>query len=278
MGRNPWKSVGKHSTSTTPPMNEWDGLDAELDEWARAGSVATLWWRDDDAERPTEALSKLLELSESHAVPLGLAVIPAKVSAKLPQRLARYAMTRVLQHGFAHANHAPPNEKAAEYGAHRPLSAMALEIAGGATCLRTLFDQRFLPVLVPPWNRVAESLVPMLPSLGLSGLSTFAARPKGSPAPGVKQVNTHVDIIDWRRGRGFKGTAWLVGEIAAHLSARRSEDVDAREPTGILSHHLTHDEGCWKFLEQLFTRTAKRENVQWLTPGEALETGEARDI
>ncbi|MDH3314648.1 MAG: polysaccharide deacetylase family protein [Gammaproteobacteria bacterium] len=259
-------------------MNEWDALDAELDRWARAGSVATFWWRDDDAEGPTAALSKLLELSESHAVPLGLAVIPATVSAKLPRQLKQYTMTRVLQHGFAHTNHAPSNEKAAEYGTHRPLSEMTLEIAGGATCLRTLFDERFLPLLVPPWNRVADSLVPMLPSLGLAGLSTFAARPTRSPAPGLKQVNTHVDLIDWRHGRGFRGTAWLVEEITAHLSARRREQADGREPTGILSHHLAHDEGCWRFLDQLFTRTRGRENVQWLTPGEALETGEALDI
>lgn len=259
-------------------MNEWDPLDAELDRWASAGSIATFWWRDDDAEEPTAALSKLLELSESHAVPLGLAVIPATVSANLPDQLTLAATTRVLQHGFAHANHAPANEKAAEYGTHRPLSTMALELADGATRLRTLFHERFLPLLVPPWNRVAESLVPMLPSLGLVGLSTFAARPTGSPAPGLKQVNTHVDLIDWRHGRGFRGTAWLVEEITAHLSARRREEVDAREPTGILSHHLAHDEGCWKFLDQLFTRTAERENVRWLTPGEALETGEAVDI
>lgn len=253
-------------------MNEWDALDAELDRWTSAGSVATFWWRDDDAQAPTPALSRLLELSESHRVPLGLAVIPATAGAALSGALSPNAMTDVLQHGFAHANHAPSNEKKAEHGAHRPVSVMIAEIGDGTRRLRAVFDGRFLPLLVPPWNRVSESLVPMLPSLGLIGLSAFAPRSSASPAPGLKQVNTHVDLIDWRGGRGFKGAARIAEEIAAHLSSRRRSEVDAREPTGILSHHLAHDEGCWKFLEQLFTHTRAGENVRWLTPREALET------
>lgn len=253
-------------------MNEWDALDAELDRWRRAGKVATFWWRDDDARVPTPALGRLLELSQSHLVPLGLAVIPATADAALAEALALNEMTQALQHGFAHANHAPSLEKKAEFGAHRPISAMTAEIADGTRRLRDMFDDRFLPLLVPPWNRISESLVPMLPSLGLVGLSAFAPRSSPSPAPGLKQANTHVDLIDWRRGRSFKGAPRIAAEIVAHLSSRRTSEVDASEPTGILSHHLIHDENCWKFLEQLFTRTQAGENVRWLTPGEALYT------
>ena len=34
----------------------WLGVESELGHWQRAGRVATLWWRDDDAAAPTPAL------------------------------------------------------------------------------------------------------------------------------------------------------------------------------------------------------------------------------
>ncbi len=178
----------------------------------------------------------------------------------------------VLQHGFAHANHAPADEKSAEYGDHRPADAMGAEILRGATRLRAVFGERFMPVFVPPWNRIAPGLVATLPSLGMVGLSAYGPRQSASPASGLRQVNTHADPIDWRGERGFKGTARVVAEIAAHLRARRSSTVDAREPSGVLSHHLVHDEDCWRFLDQLFSRTSRRENVRWLSALEALDS------
>ncbi len=253
-------------------VSAWKALDDELDRWQQSESVATFWWRDDDAEAVTPALARLLGLSAAHLVPLGLAVIPAKAGKALMASVSACPATNVLQHGFAHANHAPSNEKKAEFGAHRPVDAMCAELKSGAERLEAIFDVRFLPVLVPPWNRVSQSLVPKLASTGLIGLSTFAPRQTASPAPRLKQINAHVDLIDWRGGRIFKGATRIAEEIAAHLSARRRSMVDSREPTGILSHHLVHDEGCWEFLEQLFARLRARENVRWLTPGEALDS------
>ncbi len=251
-------------------MSDWDALDAELDLWQRAGSVATLWWRDDDAKAASPALSRLLQMSREHRVPLSLAVIPATAESSLLQDVATDVGLTVLQHGFAHVNHAPRDEKSAEYGDHRPADVMGAEILGGATRLRAAFGERFLPLFVPPWNRIAPGLVATLPSLGIVGLSTYGPRPSASPASGLRQVNTHADLIDWRGERGFKSTARVVAEIAAHLRARRGLKVDGNEPSGILSHHRVHDEDCWRFLDQLFSRTSRRENVRWLSALEAL--------
>jgi hypothetical protein len=253
-------------------MSDWNALDAELDCWSRAGRVATFWWRDDDACEPTPALSRLIALSDRYRVAIGLAVIPAKAGDALRDALTPYPAANVLQHGFAHLNHAPSNEKSAEYGAHRAVRIMSAELNDGLMRLQGMFEKRCLPLLVPPWNRISESLIPVLPSLGFRGLSAFSPRCSSSPAPGLRQVNTHADLIDWRSSRSFKGTARLAAEISAHLSARRRKEVDAGEPTGILSHHLVHDDDCWRFLQQLFARTRARENVQWLTAAEALES------
>ncbi len=59
----------------------WAHLEQELDDWDRAGTVATLWWRDDDAAAVTEESDRLLELQGQFALPLCLAVIPEPAEA-----------------------------------------------------------------------------------------------------------------------------------------------------------------------------------------------------
>src|SRR5216684_8019215 len=64
---------------------DWLDLERELDAWRAAGRSATLWWRDDDAVRPTPALDRLLAIAAG--VPLALAVIPGPTGAPLAERL-----------------------------------------------------------------------------------------------------------------------------------------------------------------------------------------------
>ena len=67
-----------------------------------------------------------------------------------------------------------------------------------------VFGQAASPVFVPPWNRIAPALLPRLRALGFRGLSTFRRSPRrAQPAPGLAQINTHLDPIDWRGGRGL---------------------------------------------------------------------------
>ena len=37
----------------------------ELDRWASDGLTATIWWRDDDLQRPTPALEPLLTMADA---------------------------------------------------------------------------------------------------------------------------------------------------------------------------------------------------------------------
>ena len=72
----------------TNSAGTWTELDAELALWGRLGRAATLWWRDDDATVPDDALRRLAALSAHWSVPLSLAVIPARMSAALEGVLA----------------------------------------------------------------------------------------------------------------------------------------------------------------------------------------------
>lgn len=223
-------------------MTGWRALEAALDAVARDGKAIRLWWRDDDAGRGDARLERLLELAERRALPLALAVVPVWLDASAQDRIAASPQASVLQHGFAHRNHAPEGQKSCELGG-RAIAAIEAELARGRDILVDSFGAAFLAVLVPPWNRLDRELVGRLTACGFAGLSTYGRRPAPEAAAGLIQVNTHLDPIDWRGGRLF------VGEVAA--LARLVAVLDPDEPIGILSHHLAMDEPGWQFLDRL---------------------------
>jgi hypothetical protein len=119
-------------------------------------------------------------------------------------------------------------------------------------------------VLVPPWNRVSSTgLVAALPGAGFCGLSRFGPRKRIDACAGLVQVNTHVDVIDWRGSRGFVGTQAALAQTLAHLQARRLANADPMEPTGLLTHHAVHDEATWVFIETFFAQTAGHGRAVW---------------
>ena len=247
----------------------WSDLIDEFDCWRDAGRVATLWWRDDDAAGPSERLDRLLSISGD--IPIALAVIPAGADSRLaawlahPLRSRQTARLLVLQHGWRHQNHAVDGKKS-EFPRERSRPAVACDLATGRMRLVTLFEARALPVLAPPWNRFKRALAARLPAAGLHGLSAYGPRAAAEAAPGIRQVNTHIDIIDWRGTRGFAGEDAVLRDAVEHLAARRSGAADAAEPTGWLTHHALHDAAAHAFLERLFERTRSL-GARWLHPG-----------
>jgi hypothetical protein len=238
-------------------------LIAELDRWAAAGRVASFWWRDDDAVAATPALDRLLALAAGHRVPLALAVIPGALEPSLTERLT--GAVAVLQHGWRHTNHAPPERKKAELGAERPAVETAADLAVGQARLYAAFGPRFLPVLVPPWNRIAPDVVALLPALGFTGLSTAKPRPAPWAAPGVLHVNSHVDPIAWRHGKRALPWDELSALVTDQLATRRAGRTDTNEPIGLLTHHLVHDETLWQCLERLLAATRAHRAARWLS-------------
>lgn len=241
----------------------WQPLATELARWRQAGRTADFWLRDDDAFEPSAALDRLLAMTAFHTVPVALAVIPAFTGAPLADRLARENHVTVAVHGWSHENHAPQDEKKQELGRHRPRETVLAELSEGRLRLERLHAGRFTPLLVPPWNRIDADLLPHLAGIGFSALSVFGAQ---KPGP-IRLLNSTVDIMDWRGGRGGRDHSALVGEIVAQLEAAfRGEGV----PVGLLGHHLVQDEVAWTFLERLFEVTAASGACRWRSLGELL--------
>jgi hypothetical protein len=238
--------MAHQSTGARDEDAAWDGLRRELDAWAASGRVATLWWRDDDAVRMSPALARLLTFAEE--VPLALAVVPAAAEGF-------EARAAVLQHGWSHANNAPAGCRKCELA---DLSVLD-RLAAGKERLARIFGARFLPVMAPPWNRLAESLAGRLPALGYRGLSVQGAR--RSPF----ETNVHVDVMNWPERR-FAGDVPVLRQLLAHLSARRVGNAAEHEPTGLMTHHLVHGEATERFLERLFAATRAHAAARWLEP------------
>ncbi len=231
----------------------WGELEAEVRRRHDAGRPVEFWWRDDDATGVSPALEKLLSLSKACRIPLALAVIPQDAAPGLFDLL--HPQVSVLQHGTDHRNRAAAGEKKTEYPGAEPADAALNRISSGMAKLRHL--PGFIPVLAPPWNRMRKDLLDKLPALGIQGISTYGARARREAAPGLRQVNTHVDIVAWRRGRRF------VGEEQA--LAQAIECLASEGPVGWLTHHAVHDAAAWDFLARLFTL----QGVRWRSAAEA---------
>jgi len=249
--------------SVTAPA--WTDLADELDAWAERGSVARLWWRDDDALEPTPQLEGLIDLA--NGVPLGLAVIPAMAGPDLADVLSGAPHVAVMQHGWRHANHGGTGKKS-EFPASRSAGEVARELAAGRDRLANLFANAFVPILAPPWNRFAPEFEPLLSAAGLFGLSGLAQRRKPAPAD-IAGVDVHLDLVDWHGGRGFIGEAAALGGLLAELRARRL-DGEPNSAIGILTHHLVMDASAVAFLADLLDLTCSHRAVRWVDPAALL--------
>lgn len=256
---------GSHSQADADGAAQgWSALTRELGAWARAGRMATFWWRDDDAVAVTPELRRLLDLAGRHGAPVALAVIPRPAEAGLFATLARYKGVRVLQHGYDHANHAPAGAKKSELGCERPAAKVLAELAEGRALLRKATGGLLLDVLAPPWNRIDPAVAAGLPGLGFIGLSSANPRQASRDAAGLLRANTHVDPVDWHGGRGFLGDDAALGAALKHLVARRLGKADPDEPTGLLTHHLVQNAACWRFVDRFLTATARHPAARWL--------------
>ena len=236
-------------------MSDFDRFRAYLDEVHAAGGCLRLWLRDDDAVCPTDALDRLLALMNAHSVPGLLAVIPSRCTDDLAARIAAEPLAWVATHGWAHENHQGAGAKQAEFGADRSVADCATDMKNGRRVIEDAFAEDALSIFVPPWNRIGEEAERALPAAGFSALSVFGAARPGS----LPQMNTHVDLIDWRGTRGGRPAGLLLEEIAKW--GRSPEPA-----VGVLAHHLDHDEAAWAFLSDLMAATTDHPGVAWVDP------------
>jgi hypothetical protein len=219
------------------PLPERD-LAATLDAVDRP---VTFWWRDDDAGRDHSRLRRLLAFARARNLPLALSAVPAWLEPPVVDAIRATPQATVLQHGIAHADHARPGEKRIELGGRISPEDLEVGLVKGRERLADRFGERFLPVLVPPWNRIEAAIADRLPRLGFAGLSRNG---EPRPPPGLREVNARVDLVLWHDGR----RPMTLEETAAALV--RSLDPPPSAPLGILTHHLVMGEDAFLTLDR----------------------------
>lgn len=235
-----------------------------LDRLADEGRTVRLWLRDDDAIEPTDPLSRLLDQSAGWQVPMTLAVIPAHATTALADLLRERQEITVATHGWDHGNYASPTEKKQELGLHRGQKLVLSTLDQGLRRTVELFGERAVPMLVPPWNRIAPDLITDLSGLGYKALSVFG-REKTAPLP---LFNTHVDIIDWKGGKRGRSSNDLYADTAAYLRA----DTAMHPVLGMLTHHLVHDTAAWNFLDDFFDLSVQHPVCRWISVRDLMDT------
>jgi hypothetical protein len=252
-----------HRTAASP----WRAVEAELDAWHAEGRRASFWWRDDDAVAPSAALDRLLRLAGD--LPLTLAVIPRDAGPDLAWHLLDRPAVTIAQHGIAHENHAPAGLKRVELGGDAAPAGLLQALDEARQRLLQLFGATLLPVLVPPWNRIAPELVAALAARGFAGLSTFGPRPARHAAPGLLYINTHIDPVDWRI-RCRRPAAEIAAALTGQLAARRAGIMPADEPIGLLTHHRLDVRAIEAMVAALVEILACHPAVRWIGLAEAL--------
>ncbi|MBB4186301.1 polysaccharide deacetylase family protein [Sinorhizobium terangae] len=255
----------------------WQPMIDRFDRLKAAGRRVDFWLRDDDAVEPTPALDRLIDLADRFSVPITLAVIPGHTGGELSHYLARHDDIGIAVHGWTHQNHATPLEKRQELGGHRPREIVLDELGRGYSHLKALHPSSFVPLLVPPWNRIDPGLIEGLPGIGFMALSVFGPERKGRsnpdgaktmksgsiasafPRDGLSLINTHVDVMDWHGTRGCRDHREIIQDIIRRLDEMNVDE----EAVGILTHHLVHDESVWEFLSRLFELTAVHPACRW---------------
>jgi peptidoglycan/xylan/chitin deacetylase (PgdA/CDA1 family) len=236
----------------------------ELDRWRGADRLAEFWWRDDDAISYTPALDKLLKAAAN--VPIAIAVVPSTADGSLATRFENEENIDVLQHGWAHENHAnaPPSS---EYPPGRPADEVRNEFRNGRARLLDLFGDRALPVFAPPWHGFDETYLDLLSSVHLTGFSTKDVR-SSREIRGLRQANIHCALIAWTSPPSFGDDEPYVLQICAHLRGRRTGRFDPQEPTGILTHHLVQDDVSYIFLKSFCNIIAEHPAARWVSARE----------
>ena len=221
-------------------------LEQAFDAAAEAGRRVEVWWRDDDAVAIGPRLERTVGLAERCGASVALAVIPAMVDVRLLAWCD--GRTHVLQHGAAHDNH-QTSGKSAELGDARGVG----EIIDELVLLRgRLAVPGFVPVMVPPWNRMRPDLAAALEDAGYRGVSQFGAGAADTP---IRRVDTHIDPVAWRGDRG------LASDEALTRMVRRG--LAAGGPIGLLTHHAVETDAVSEFVRRFAVLVARHPGATW---------------
>lgn len=153
----------------------------------------------DDVGRDDWPTQAVLHGFVAYELPVTCAVVPKLLTPKLAYILRRLrdqsaGSLEFIQHGYSHANHAPPGELKYEFGPSRSRHQQHLDVRRGQRILRRCLGEPGLPIFSPPHDRLDQTTLAVLVEQGFracaGGPRTFREL---SPPAGMLTLPWHVD-------------------------------------------------------------------------------------
>jgi len=206
------------------------------------------WWRDDDVYESTEELKKLILFSDANEIPVNLAIIPKKLSDKAVGLIKENTHISVLQHGYSHKNYANVGEPLNEFGNHRGIEIQVKEIQIGFEKLIMSFGNQFVPVFVPPWGHISDSVIEQISKIGIKGISMIGDQDK--IYPNLINNNVNIDIHSWETesDTSYKVKIRPYNQIIDDLNdqIKKANPNDDCLKIGILTHSQIMSNNDWQ--------------------------------
>ena len=231
----------------------------------RLGYEVKFWWRDDDVSDSTEELKNLISFSCLNKIPVNLAVIPQNLSNEAIKLIKQYTHISVVQHGYSHINYANIGEPLNEFGLHRGLEIQLKEIRIGFEKLITAFGNQFIPVFVPPWGHIADSVIEQISTIGIKGISMIGDRDK--IYPNLINNNVHVDIHSWKTESAssyevnIRSYNQIIDDIFNKIKIEKSDDECLT--IGILTHSQIMGNNDWHIFGKL-VKAIKKMGIEFI--------------
>ena len=228
----------------------------------RSGYEVKFWWRDDDISDVTEGLTNILIISEIYNIPIYIAVIPERISEDAICLINEYSNISILQHGYSHNNYAKEGEPLNEFGLDRDIKLQLDEIKLGFEKLRNSFNDKFLPVFVPPWNHIASPIINELSELGFRGVSCIGNTL--SEYPNLFNNNVKIDIHSWqtKSETEYKSFCKEYSQIIKEISDLITNTKDSHTSDisiGLLTHSQIMSKDDFTMIHQLIIELKKTE-------------------
>ena len=220
------------------------------------------WWRDDDISDVTEGLTNILMISEIYKIPIYISVIPERISDDAISLINEYSNISVLQHGYSHNNYAKEGEPLSEFGLDRDIKLQLDEIKLGFEKLRNSFNDKFLPIFVPPWNHIASPIINELSELGFRGVSCLGNNL--SEYPNLFNNNVKIDIHSWQTKseteyKSFCKEYSLIIKEISDLITNTKDSHTSDISIGLLTHSQIMSKDDFTMIHQLIIELKKTE-------------------
>jgi peptidoglycan/xylan/chitin deacetylase (PgdA/CDA1 family) len=215
-----------------------------------AGPVP-IFFRDDDAGWADPELHAVLDRFAAAGVAVDVAVIPAELTPRLTEELARHVersagRVALHQHGWSHTDHEREGRRC-EFGPARSYGQQLEDVARGAAVMTEAFGTEAFGagaprLFVPPWNRCTATTAAVLAELGFSALCRDVT---AAPLPDARVPELPV-TVDWfakrrlepgRRDEGASGRARKEPVDRAGRGELLAAAVGGPWPVGVMLHH-----------------------------------------